>query len=103
MPRPRKCRFIKLPSNARYFKPRGIPLIDLEEIVLMPEELEALRLKEIENLSHEKCAQKMRISRSSFRRDLESAHQKITRAIMENKAIIIENNLIPVELKKNLK
>ena len=90
MSRPRKCRFIKLPSNARYFKPRGIPLIELEEIVLSPEEMEALRLKEIECLSHEKCAKKMRVSRTTFHRDLESAHRKISTALIENKAIKIE-------------
>lgn len=90
MPRPRKCRFIKIPSNARYFKPRGIPLVELEEIVLTPEEIEALRLKEIEGLSHEECAKKMKISRTTFHRDLESAHRKIAEAIINNKAIKIE-------------
>lgn len=92
MSRPRKCRFIKLPSCARYFKPRGIPLTDLEEIVLKADEIEALRLKEIENLSHQDCAQKMGISRTTFHRDLESAHRKITEAILQNKAIKIKGN-----------
>jgi predicted DNA-binding protein (UPF0251 family) len=90
MSRPRKCRFIKLPSNAKYFKPRGIPLIDLQEVVLTSEELEALRLKELQGLSHQKCAQKMKISRTTFHRDLEKAHRKITDALINNKAIKIE-------------
>jgi len=92
MSRPRKCRFIKIPSNARYFKPRGMPLVELEEVVLLPEELEALRLKEIEGFSHNECAKKMKISRTTFRRDLESAHKKITEALIKNKAIKIEGN-----------
>jgi predicted DNA-binding protein (UPF0251 family) len=91
MPRPRKCRFIKLPSNARYFKPRGIPLVELKEVVLLPEELEALRLKEIEGFSHNECAKKMKISRTTFHRDLESAHRKIADALINEKAIKIEN------------
>ena len=91
MPRPRKCRFIKLPSNARYFKPRGIPLVELQEVVLTQEELEALRLKEVERLSHQECAKKMKISRTTFHRDLESAHRKIADALINKKAIRIKS------------
>ena len=90
MSRPRKCRFIKLPSNAKFFKPRAIPLIELKEVVLSPEEIEALRLKELKNFSHQECAKKMKISRTSFHRDLESAHRKIADALINNKAIRLE-------------
>ena len=90
MPRPKKPRFINFLTNAKYFKPRAIPLSELEEVVLSAEEMEALRLKELKRLDHEKCAQKMKISRTSFHRDLESAHQKIADALINNKAIRIE-------------
>ncbi len=90
MPRPKKPRFINFLTNAKYFKPRAMPLLELEEVALSAEEMEALRLKELKRFSHEKAAKKMKISRTSFHRDLESAHQKIADALINNKAIRIE-------------
>jgi predicted DNA-binding protein (UPF0251 family) len=51
-----------------FFKPAGIPLAHLEEILLSVEEAEAIRLKDLEGLEQEKCAQKMLISRPTFHR-----------------------------------
>jgi len=92
MSRPRKNRCISVELSNRYFKPRAIPLSNLEEVVLSPEEMEALRLKEIKRLDHNECARKMKISRTSFHRDLESAHRKIADALVNGKAIRIESN-----------
>ena len=50
MPRPRKCRRVEFIPGATYFKPAGIPLHLLEEVVVSVEEAEALRLKDIEGL-----------------------------------------------------
>lgn len=98
MPRPKKPRFVQNPSDVKYFKPRAVPLSELEEVVLSAEEMEALRLKEIKRLDHRVCAKKMKISPATFHRDLESAHQKIADALINNKAIkiekMVENNFI---------
>ena len=48
MPRPQKCRRVAYLPEVTYFKPAGIPLRVLEEVVLSVEEVEALRLKDIE-------------------------------------------------------
>ncbi|MDD3994913.1 MAG: DUF134 domain-containing protein, partial [Dehalococcoidales bacterium] len=50
MSRPFKCRRIAYIPGVTYFKPAGIPLVELEEVVLSLEEAEALRLKELEGL-----------------------------------------------------
>jgi predicted DNA-binding protein (UPF0251 family) len=73
-----------------YFKPAGVPARLLEGVALSVEELEAIRLKDMEGLQQEECAEKMRISRPTFHRVLESARQKIADALINGKAIRIE-------------
>ena len=64
---------------------------ELEEISLKPDECEALRLKDFEGLEQNKCAGKMKISQPTFHRILLSARKKISDAIINGKAIGIEN------------
>lgn len=73
-----------------YFKPRGIPLLHLQEACLSVEEVEAIRLKDMEGLEQEECAQKMNVSRTTFSRILGSARQKVADALLNGKAIKIE-------------
>jgi predicted DNA-binding protein (UPF0251 family) len=90
MPRPRKCRRIRFNPHVLYFKPRGIRLHRLKEIVLRHDEVEALRLKHEEGFDQIKAAKLMHISQSTFQRVLNSAHKKIAQAIIRGKAIRIE-------------
>jgi predicted DNA-binding protein (UPF0251 family) len=73
-----------------YFKPAGIPMVNLQEVGLLVEEAEAIRLKDIEKLEQEECAKKMSISRTTFSRILDSAREKIADALLNGKAIRIE-------------
>ena len=77
--------------NVFYFKPQGIPLRELEEVLLLPDELEALKLYEIDELEQIKAAEKMHISQPTFARLLDSANKKIAQAIIKGKAIKIES------------
>ncbi|HRY29267.1 MAG TPA: DUF134 domain-containing protein [Elusimicrobiota bacterium] len=88
--RPRKCRRIGCLVNSNYFKPRGIPLVELEETVLRPDELEAVRLADLNGLYQEEAAGQMRISRQTFGRIIDSAHKKIADALLGGKALKIE-------------
>ena len=90
MTRPKLCRKISFNPNVTYFKPRGIPLRDLEVVELTLEEVESLRLKNIENLEQTECAKKMKTSQSTFQRILTSAYKKISKALIQGKAIRIE-------------
>ena len=89
MPRPRLCRRIEFNPNITYFKPQGVPMRDLEMIELNAEEVEALRLRNTEDLEQEEAAKKMNTSQSTFQRILSSAYKKITEAIIEGRAIKI--------------
>jgi len=87
MPRPRLCRRIRFEPNITYFKPQGVPMRFLDIVELTTEEAEALRLKNIKDLDQIEAAKKMNTSQSTFQRILSSAYKKITRAIIEGKAI----------------
>ncbi|MDN5347201.1 MAG: uncharacterized protein PWP65_765 [Clostridia bacterium] len=89
MPRPRKCRRIAFTPALDFFKPVGRPLRELEEVNLALEELEAIRLKDLEGLEQEECAERMQISRPTFQRILVAARNKIAEALVEGKAIRI--------------
>jgi len=89
MPRPTKCRWVGLDPGVTYFKPQGVPLRLLDEVTLTVEELEAVRLKDVDLLDQAVCAERMRISRPTFHRLLRSARGKIARALTEGKAIRI--------------
>lgn len=89
--RPRACRRVNFDPRVKYFKPQGIPLVDLEEIELSLEEMEALRLKNLEGLGQTEAAEKVHTSQSTFQRLLASAYRKIAEALVEGKAIKINN------------
>ena len=88
--KPRKKRDVMYPPGAFYFKPGGIPMSYLSQVNLAVDEYEAVRLGDFENLKHEEAAVRMNISRPTFTRLLESAHTKISDAIVNGKAISIE-------------
>jgi predicted DNA-binding protein (UPF0251 family) len=90
MGRRRLWRRVSSLPQINYFKPAGIRMAELGEVRLLVEEAEAIRLKDLEGLEQEECAQKMSISRSTFSRLLDSARRKIADALLNGKAIRIE-------------
>jgi predicted DNA-binding protein (UPF0251 family) len=90
MPRPVKWRRVGFIPGVVYFKPAGVPLRVVDEVLLSMEEAEAIRLKDLERLQQEECAQRMKISRPTFHRVLGAARGKLADAIINGKAIRIE-------------
>ena len=74
MPRPCKKRKVCLDLKAAYFKPRGIPMTELLEIVLEVDEMEAVRLADLEGKYQEDAAKQMRVSRPTFSNIINRAH-----------------------------
>ena len=85
--RPKIQRKIRFFPEITYFKPAGIPLLELSEVILSLDEVEAIRLAELEDLEQEEAAKKMKISRITFLRILHSAHKKIAESLIYGKAI----------------
>ena len=90
MSRPKKCRWVETEPGVTYFKPRGIPLRSLEQMVITVDELEALRLADFLEMTQEEVARKMQVSRPTVTRMLARAHRAVAEALVNGKAICIE-------------
>jgi predicted DNA-binding protein (UPF0251 family) len=86
-----------------YFKPRGIPLSVLEEVVLTVDEFEAIRLADLEGLYQEQAAERMNVSRPTFGRIIESAHRRVAEALVQGKALKIEGGEVQIASMKTFK
>ncbi len=88
--RPKKKRLVLKKPEFSLFKPAGIRASELEQIILLTEEYEAIRLADYENMKQEEAAELMEISRPTFSRLVESARKKISVMIIEGKSLSIE-------------
>ena len=66
MVRPKKDRLVGFNPKINYFKPRGIPVLDLEEVCLTVDERESIRLADLEDMSHESAGKQMGVSRATL-------------------------------------
>ena len=98
MPRKKCIRHIGRSPNRTYYKPAGIPMRDLLEVVIHLDEIEAIKLADLEKSYQEDAAKKMNISRQTFGRIIESAHQKIADALVNGKAIRIEGGNVEIKV-----
>ena len=90
MARPHKSRCIGHIPGVTVFKPSGISLTNLEQVTMHFDELEALRLSNLEDLDQEQTARRMGISRATVSRILKRARKKITLALVEGHAVFLE-------------
>ncbi|BAL80408.1 DUF134 domain-containing protein [Caldisericum exile] len=101
MTRPRFRRRIGWLPRVDYFTPVLDKGSQVESVVLTLDEVEAIRLADLEGLYQEEAAKRMNISRQTFGRIIDSAHKKIADAIVNGKAIRIAGG--PVEFVENLR
>lgn len=90
MPRPYCRRIVEASPAAAVFKPAGVPLPDLPVIDMTLDELEAVRLADLEGLYQEGAAARMHVSRTTFARIVEAARRKIAEALVLGSALRIE-------------
>ena len=96
MPRPRKRRRVWHEPLPAIFKPIGVPLRRLATITLLHEELEALRLTDLEERYQADAAEQMGVSRSTLQRIVSEARRKVARALVEGMALHIEGGTFRV-------
>ena len=88
MPRPKKIRHCECGMHGQAFKPAGRPMADLVEIPLHRDELEVLRLCDLEGLVQEEAGQRMGVSRGTVQRMLAAARKKTAQALVEGAALV---------------
>jgi predicted DNA-binding protein (UPF0251 family) len=87
--RPEKLRRVGCTAGGLAFKPIGRPVgtLDVEELRL--DELEALRLADLEGLYQEAAAERMGVSRPTFARILARARSAVARALIEERLLVV--------------
>ena len=88
MPRPRRIRYVDIPPRTKGFRPMEQSVTTT--VLLTLDQYEAIRIADLEGLSHSEAAEKMNISRPTFTRILESAHKKLADMLINSKQLIIE-------------
>ena len=89
MPRNPKCRCCRLDASGLYYKPRGVPMADLELLVIPLDEFESMHLCDLDGLDQAAAGEKMGVSRGTVQRLLESGRRKLLQAIVDKQAIQI--------------
>jgi predicted DNA-binding protein (UPF0251 family) len=89
VPRPPCPRRVATPPRCAHFKPAGVPVSRLEEVALSVDELEALRLADLEGLYQDGAARRMGVSRPTFARIVEAARRKVAGALVHGRALRI--------------
>ncbi len=94
MARPLKPRWIGFDPPGVCFVPQtaAVPGVDL--MVLTLDELEALRLADLEGLGQEEAARRMNVSRPTFGRIVEQARKKVAAALVHERGISIQGGVI---------
>ena len=90
MARPPKERLVEQLPTVTYYKPVGVPLHGVEDVVLTVEEMEAVRLVDIEQLDQATAASRMEISSPTFNRMVNQAHHKSATALWQGAALRVE-------------
>ncbi len=93
MTRPKRERRIRFDPEVTYFKPRGVPMSALEQTDISIDELEAIRLKYMEDKNNEQGAEEMRVSSSTFQRLIVSGITKLTDSLINGKSIKIHKTI----------
>jgi predicted DNA-binding protein (UPF0251 family) len=89
-PRCKKPRHCRCSFKGTAFKPTGIPLSELVTISLSRDELETLKLCDLDDLTQEEAGARMGVSRGTVQRILAAARKKVSDALVHGRAIVYE-------------
>ncbi len=89
MPRHMKHRCCRLDTSGLSYKPRGIPMAELEHEYLKLDEFEAMRLCDLDGLEQGEAGTQMGVSRGTIQRLLETGRKTLIQALVNRKSIQI--------------
>ena len=90
MARPEKPRRIGRFHGGGAFQPVGVRPADLATETIRADELEALRLADVEGLYQEAAAERMGVSRTTFSRILARARTAVARSVIEGRMLVVD-------------
>ncbi len=90
MPWHKKRRFIEREYPNHIFKPVSVPMSQLFKISIGHDEMEALKLVDLEHMRQSDAAEKMGVSPATIQRIIEATREKLVKALIEGHAIIID-------------
>ncbi len=100
--RPVNCRSVEGLPKVTCFLPEGVPPSRQQNVVLSVDEVEAMRLADLLGMYQEDAASRMKISRQTFGRIVQSARKKVADALVEGKTICIEGGNIEQACRGNV-
>jgi predicted DNA-binding protein (UPF0251 family) len=96
--RKRCCGLVEQEPSYRKFVPDG--QMNDKTVIMQVEELEALRLKDLDDKDQVTCAMEMGVSRATFQRILQSARKKMVTSLVYGQTIIIKGGSYMVKNRK---
>ena len=94
MPRPHKPRWIDFEHSSAFYAPLRSPTPGMPQVLVTIDELEALRLADLQGLSQEQAAEQMNVSRATFGRIVARGRRKIAEALVHGKGICIAGGVV---------
>lgn len=67
-----------------------MPMNELKQVTIYRDELEAMRLCDLKDMTQQEAGARMGVSRGTVQRLLSSARKKVVKAITECKALVFE-------------
>lgn len=89
-PRCKKPRNCRCKFKGKAFKPTGVPMSEIKQIPLSRDELEALKLCDLDDLTQDEAGSRMGISRGTVQRILSAARKKVAQALTQGGALVFE-------------
>ncbi|HOA14423.1 MAG TPA: DUF134 domain-containing protein [Myxococcota bacterium] len=97
MPRPQNCRRIGHVTREMRFKPAGVPCTEIDAVSMGFDELEAIRLTDLEGMYQEAAAERMGVSRPTLSRIIESARRKVALALVNGLELRIQGGTVTTD------
>lgn len=91
-PRCKKPRNCRCAFRGKVFKPAGLPMSGLKQLCISRDELEALKLCDLDDLTQEEAGRKMGVSRGTIQRILSGARKKTAEALALGRAIVFDKD-----------
>lgn len=90
MPRPRKWKRVCSLPNYKKYGPVSVKVDENDVVEMTVEELETIRMVDLEGMDQVQCAERMGVARSTVQRMYNDARKKVADSIVNGKILTIE-------------